>query len=56
MPQPGNVDLPKLEDYEVLRPDMTEEEQRAAIDRAKAKAKVAADAEGSGGSSTAVER
>lgn len=58
MPMPGNVDLPKepkLEDYEVLRPDMTEEEQRAVIERAKAKAKAAAasDAGSAAGSATA---
>jgi len=42
MPQPGNVDLPKaerrLEDYEHIGPNMTEAEQKAAIERARQKA------------------
>ncbi|MDX2087978.1 MAG: hypothetical protein SFX73_09015 [Kofleriaceae bacterium] len=51
MPRPGNVDMPReprLEDYEVLRPDMTEAEQRAVIERAKAKAAAAAAGQRSG--------
>lgn len=50
MPQPGNVDVPKqptLDDYEVLRPDMTEAEQKAAIERARQKAQGSAAAAGS---------
>lgn len=56
MPQPGTVDLPKaeprVEDYELIRPDMTEAEQKAAIDRARAKA-AGATSSGSAGSGSA---
>jgi hypothetical protein len=43
MPKPGTVDVPTTNngsagDYEALRPDMTEAELKAAIERAKAKA------------------
>lgn len=44
MPKPGRVDLPpatdvgSAADYEQLRPDMTEAEIKAAIERAKARA------------------
>ncbi|MCX5746582.1 MAG: hypothetical protein NT062_29240 [Proteobacteria bacterium] len=39
MPKPGNVDMPMpgSGDYEVLRSDMTPEQFKAAIDRARAK-------------------
>jgi hypothetical protein len=41
MPKPGTVDVPAANgsagDYETLRPDMTEAELKAAIERAKAK-------------------
>jgi hypothetical protein len=44
MPRPGTVDKPHAPgsagDYEQLRPDMTEAEIKAAIERAKARAKV----------------
>ncbi len=45
MPKPGTVDVPQAEqgsagDYETLRPDMSEEQIKAAIERAKAKARV----------------
>jgi hypothetical protein len=50
MPQPGTVDVPKtelrVEDYEYIHPNMTEAEQKAAIERARAKA--AGSAAGSG--------
>lgn len=42
LPRPGAVDVPaagSASDYEQLRPDMTEAELKAAIERAKAKAK-----------------
>jgi hypothetical protein len=45
MPKPGRVDMPpagdvgSAGDYETLRPDMTEAEIKAAIERAKARAK-----------------
>ncbi|MDQ3334679.1 MAG: hypothetical protein M4D80_05935 [Myxococcota bacterium] len=46
MPKPGNVDEPSsvgsAGDYEQLRPDMTEAEIKAAIERAKAKSRAAA--------------
>ena len=49
MPKPGTVDEPSLTgsagDYETLRPDMTEAEIKAAIERAKAKARDAGAAE-----------
>ena len=46
MPKPGNVD--KLEpQYEVIGPNMTDEERRAAIERAKARAR-GTDGAGSG--------
>jgi hypothetical protein len=42
MPKPGTVDVPKppagSDQYEALRPGMTDEEVKAAIERAKAKA------------------
>ena len=47
MPHPGTVDVPaatpptSLDDYEVLRPGMTDAEVKAVIERAKAKAKAA---------------
>ena len=46
MPKPGTVDMPSATqgsagDYEPLRPDMTEAEIKAAIERAKARAKEA---------------
>ena len=45
MPKPGTVDVPRTQgsagDYEQLRPDMTEDEIKAAIERAKARAKEA---------------
>lgn len=44
LPRPGTVDLPPTAtgsagDYESLRPDMTEAEMKAAIERARQKAK-----------------
>jgi len=43
MPKPGTVDVPSTTgsagDYETLRPDMTEAELKAAIERAKQKAR-----------------
>lgn len=57
MPRPGNVDVPAaqptdLDQYEVLRPDMTEAEQKAVIERAKARARGASgSATGSGSGS-----
>lgn len=43
MPKPGRVDVPATTgsagDYETLRPDMTEAEIKAAIERAKAKSR-----------------
>lgn len=43
MPKPGTVDVPSnvgsAGDYETLRPDMTEAEIKAAIERAKAKSR-----------------
>ena len=45
MPKPGTVDMPSKQgsagDYEPLRPDMTEAEIKAAIERAKARAREA---------------
>ena len=38
MPKPDNVVPPKPQEYEVLRPGMSEEETKAAIERAKARA------------------
>ena len=53
MPKPGTVDEPSTTgsagDYESIRSDMTEEEVKAAIERAKAKAR---DASGSAGSAS----
>jgi hypothetical protein len=52
MPKPGNVDVPRAVgsagDYEQLRPDMTEAELKAAIERAKAKARETEPPSGSG--------
>lgn len=54
MPRPGAVDQPSergsAADYEQLRPDMTEAEIKAAIERSKAKAAERARAGGSGSS------
>ena len=56
MPKPGTVDVTPADqglgsagDYETLRPGMTEEEIKAAIERAKAKARDRANAMGSNG-------
>lgn len=38
MPKPGNVDMPRQETYEELKPGMTEAEIKAAIERSKARA------------------
>jgi hypothetical protein len=38
MPRPDNVDVPVPQQYEQLRPGMTEEELKAAIERSKARA------------------
>ncbi len=38
MPKPGNVDMPRDEQYEQLKPGMTEQELKAAVERAKARA------------------
>jgi hypothetical protein len=38
MPRPNNVDVPIPQQYEQLRPGMTEEELKAAIERSKARA------------------
>ncbi|MEO8707383.1 MAG: hypothetical protein ABI867_45570 [Kofleriaceae bacterium] len=52
MPRPGTVDragsATQGSDYELLRPDMTEAETRAAIERAKAKAAGLGSGSGSG--------
>ena len=52
MPKPGTVDEPSAVgsagDYEQLRPDMTEAEIKAAIERAKAKSRGSAGSAGSG--------
>ena len=57
MPQPGTVDVPKtelrVEDYEYIHPNMTEAEQKAAIERARAKAAGSAAAGSSSGSAAA---
>jgi hypothetical protein len=54
MPRPGAVDPPSdrgsAADYEQLRPDMTEAEIKAAIERSKAKAAERARASGGSGS------
>jgi hypothetical protein len=47
MPKPSNVKEP--EQYEVLRPGMTEEETKAAIERAKARANGSADPKNNNG-------
>ena len=47
MPRPGNVD--KLEpQYEVIGPNMTDDERKAAIERAKARARASSGSAGSG--------
>jgi hypothetical protein len=38
MPRPDNVDVPVPQQYEQLRPGMTDEEIKAAIERSKARA------------------
>jgi hypothetical protein len=38
MPRPDNVDVPVPEQYEQLRPGMTDEQVKAAIERSKARA------------------
>jgi hypothetical protein len=38
MPRPDNVDVPVPQQYEQLRPGMTDEEVKAAIERSKARA------------------
>jgi hypothetical protein len=50
MPKPGNVDVPAPAppQMEVLRPDMTDEEIRAAIERSKARAAGGGGANGDG--------
>lgn len=54
MPKPGEVEAPSgrgsAGDYEALRPDMTEAELKAAIERSKARAAERARAAGSAGS------
>jgi hypothetical protein len=53
MPRPGTVDQPGVDkgsaaDYEVIRPDMTDAERRAAVERAKQRERERAAAVGSG--------
>lgn len=60
MPKPGTVDVPATTgsagEYEALRPDMTEDEIKAAIERAKARARAAgSDAGSAAGSANAPE-
>lgn len=58
MPKPNNVEKKEPQDYELIRGDMTEAEQRAAIERAKARAAGSAVGSGSvsGSGSDAVPR
>ncbi|HEX5063587.1 MAG TPA: hypothetical protein VFV99_29620 [Kofleriaceae bacterium] len=51
MPKPGNVDMPREEQYEHLKPGMTEAEIKAAMERSKARN--AGSAAGSGSASAA---
>ncbi len=53
MPKPGNVDVPAGGQYERLRPGMSDEEIKAAIERAKANAAGSAAAPASGAGSEA---
>jgi hypothetical protein len=58
MPKPGTVDEPSTSvgsagDYEALRPDMTEAELKAAIERAKAKSRGSAGSGSGSGSGSA---
>jgi hypothetical protein len=53
MPKPGNVDLPAGSQYERLQPGMSEQEIKAAIERAKANAAGSAAAPASGAGSAA---
>ena len=53
MPKPGNVDVPApQQEMELLRPDMTEAEMKAAIERSKARAAAASGSAATGSAAT----
>ncbi len=52
MPEPGNVDVPAVQQYERLEPGMSEAEIKAAIERSKANAAGGSAATAPGGSAT----